>query len=336
MKILCSLSSIEFDVTHFPGTFYSKETHHPVFDLPQKRLLSYLAKWSANELTPTDSYLLFLALLKSSDLVEFRVPAFRSNQTDAIVANNMEYLAKTVVKLNTVANPAVVFPHYVISPDTKLLINVHYWIENWHQCYQQFLDGYRSVHAEQKLVRREHALERLIKNPHKPISAYANDIAEWAALAGSFPTFLTQSPFNSFSIPCTDYWKEIIRRCTRNDMIFSVPKKDIEELLEHCEEHIPVGSIQSHALFKVLRNAVEKQRNFLGIGEIDVRSGYTILDGNTSDVEAANITGLIQAAPLEEPKPEQYPNKFKYLQAKLRWQMAQKYGPKAGESNEQS
>ena len=333
MKILCSLSSIEFDVTHFPGTFYSKETHHSVFDLPQKRLLSYLAKWSGNELTSTASYLLFLALLKSSDLVDFRVPAFRTDKTDAIVANNMEYLAKTVVKLNTVQNPAVVFPHYVITPDTKFLTNVHYWIENWHQCYQQFLDGYRSAHTEQKLIRREHALERLIKNPHKPVSAYANDIAEWAAIAGSFPTFLTQSPFSSISIPIIDYWKEIIRRCTRNDQIFSVPKKDIEELLEHCEDNVPVGSIQSHMLFKVLRAAVEKQRNFLGIGEIDVKAGYTILSPESS-AEEANMAALIQAAPTEEPKPEQYPNKFKYLQAKMRWQMAQKYGKSQGESNE--
>jgi hypothetical protein len=325
MKILCSLSSIEFEVTHFPGTFYSKETHHPVFNLPQKRLLSYIGKWAGNELTPTDSYLLFLAILKSSDLVEFRVPAYRTPQTDSIIANNMEFLVRTVVKLNTVSNPAVVFPHYVISPDTKFLTNVHYWIENWHQSYIQFQEGYRREIDDRKLLKRESALERMIKNPHKPISSYASEIASWAALAGSFPTFLTTNPFSQLAVPISDYWREIIRRCASNDTIFSVPKKDIEELLEHCEDHIPIGSIYAHALFKVLRTAIEKQRNFLGIGEIDVRATYAILDNN-STAEQANMHALMSAAPDEKPQEKNYPTKFKYLQAKLRWEMSQKYG----------
>ena len=328
MKILCSISSLEFDVTHFPGTFHSRETYHPVFDLPQKRLLSYLSKWSSNELTPTDSYLLFLALLKSSDLIEFRVPAFRSEKTDAVIASNMEYLAKTVIKLNTVTNPGVHFPHYVITQETKFLTTVHYWIENWHQCYISFQDGHKKYYEDRKLARREVALERLIKNPHKHISVYANDLAEWAAVAGSFPTFLTSTPLVTQAIPCADYWKEIIKRCTKNEQIFSVPKKDIEELLEHCEDNIPVGSIQSHTLFKVLRQAVEKQRNFLGIGEIDFSpTKYTLLDDNV-DAETANMMALMNSAPTEEPKREQYPTQFAYMKAKMRWDMNRKYGNK--------
>jgi len=35
---------------------------------------------------------------------------------------------------------------------------------------------------------------------------------------------------------------------------------------------------------------------------------------------------MIDSAPAEEPKPEQYPNKIAYLKAKLRFQMAKKYG----------
>ena len=53
MKILCSMSGLEFDCDHFPGTFYAKELNHPIFYLPQKRLLTYTGKWAGGELTKT-------------------------------------------------------------------------------------------------------------------------------------------------------------------------------------------------------------------------------------------------------------------------------------------
>lgn len=331
MKILCSLSGLEFTCEHFPGNFQSRECYHPVFHLPQKALLPYLRKWGASELTPVDSYLLFLALLKSSDLVDFRTPVYRSDKTDSIIYNNMEFLARTVIKLNAVSNPAVCFPSYVITPDTRFLTNVHHWIENWHDEYVDFTNGRKKDYDDRKLARRESALERLIKNPHRTISSYARELAEWSAIAGSFPTFMTSSPWNRTTISCSDYWKEIIVRCSRNELLYSIPEKDLRELLDHCEENVPAGSIHSHALFQVLRKALEKQKNFLGLGDMDIRTNYEILS-ETDDVESANIKAMIASAPLEQPRIEQYPSKFQYLKAKLRWDMSVKFAaPTAAE-----
>lgn len=324
MKILCSISGVEFDVSHFPGTFYSREISHPIFLLPQKRLLSYTGKWASNELTSTDSYLLFLALLNSSEQIEFRTPVFRNEHTDRIIALNMESLVRTVIKLNTVRNPAVTFPRFAITIETRYLSNVHHWIDCWNDSYQSFLDGYRSAHESRKLIIRESALQRMIKNPHKDIREYALQLSEWAAVAGEFPSFLTRSPWNSLSIPCSEYWKAIIVRCARAEYLHQVSSKDLQELIDHCEDKIPVGSIYSHALFKILRAAQEKQKNYLGFGEIDLHSSYTLIDDSMS-VEAANMKAMVDSAPLEQPKRESYPTQFKYLQAKLRWEMAQKF-----------
>jgi len=325
VKILCSISSIEFNVDHFPGTFYSRELHHPIFSLPQKKLLSYTKKWAQGELTTTDSYLLFLALLNSSEYIDFRVPVYRSEQTDRIIALNMQSLITTVIKLNAVSNPAVVFPRFVITPDTRFLQNVHHWIECWNDSYQDFLDGYRSAHESRKLILRESALQRMIKNPHRSISDRAKQIADWAEIAGEFPRFLTQSPWNSVQIPCNEYWKAIIIRAAKDEYLHSVSSTDLQELLDHCEDKIPVGSIYSHDLFKLLRRAQDRQKNYLGLGDIDVRSTYSLLEENTS-AEAANMKALIDSAPETEPRPEMYPTRFKYIQAKLRWDMAKKYG----------
>ena len=324
MKVLCAYSSIEFTCEHFPGYLSSRETSHPLFQVPQKRLLSYIGKWAQGGLTPTDSYLLFLALLRSSELVDFRLPAIRTTSTDSIVAINMEPLCKVLTRLNTVTSPTLVFPHYVISKETRELDNVHYWVANWNLAYQEFQSGYRSAHESSKLRTREAALERLIKNPHKPIASYAAQIADWAATAGSFPTFILTNPHNSLRVSCADYWKFLITRCANEEQLYSIRRKDLEELLEHCEENIPIGSIYSNALFKILRHAIERQKNYLGLGDMDLsKSSYTILTENTS-VEAANMRAIVDAAPDHLPRPEEYPTKFAYMKAKLRWDMAQK------------
>lgn len=324
MKILCAYSGIEFDCSHFPGTFYSRESYHPVFNLPQKKLLSYTGKWAAGELTRIDSYLLFLAILKSSDLVEFRVPVFRNEHTDAIIAHNMEPMVKVICKLNAVTNPAVTFPHFVITTETRFLSNVNHWIENWTESYQEFLDGARRNYDQRKLLHRENALQRMIKNPHKSVKEYANQIAEWAAIAGEFPVFLVSTPFHpKVQIPLVEYWKQIIIRCTKEEYLYSIPRNDLQELIDHCEDKIPVGTIFSNTLFKVLRNALEKQHNFLGLGDLDIKSTFTILS-ERDDIESANLMAAAQSAPLEEPRQEQYPSKLAFMKAKFRWEMAKK------------
>ena len=338
MKVLCAISGVEFTVEHFPAYLTSREVSHPIFSLPQKKLLSYLGKWASQELTPTDSYLLFLSLLNSSELVDFRVPVSRTLETDSIVAQNMENLAKVVSRLNAVTNPSVVFPRYAVSPETKTLSNIKHWIENWNDSWQDFQDGFSREYDSRKLIVRESALERLIKNPHLPISSYASKIADWASIAGAFPEYLTTSPFTGLKVSMADYWKEIIIKCSREESLFLVPQVDIQDLLDHCESNISIGTIHSNALFKVLRHAIEKQKNFLGLGDMDLgKIKYQIL--STDDTtESANIKAMIDSAPEHEPRPESYPNKIAYLKAKLRFQMAKKYGtstpPEGDTSNE--
>lgn len=329
MKILCAYSSVEFECSHFPAALFSREMGHPIFYLPQKKLLAYIGKWASGELTPTDNYLLFLAVLKSTDLVDFRVPAIRTPSTPAIIATNLEDLFKITAKMNTITNPHVAFPHVAITPETKTLENIRHWIYNWNEAYADFVSGkekdYDDRLQSRRITLREGALERLIKNPHKPVSAYSTAIAEWAAIAGSFPAFQTIDRISGVQTSCDEYWKHIIQKCAHEDGLFSINKEDLDELIEHCETEIPIGTIFSNALFKMLRHAKEKHKNFLGLGDIDiVKTTYQILN-STDSVEDANIRAMMQSAPMEEPKRENYGTKFEYMKAKYRYDMSRKY-----------
>lgn len=335
MRILCAFSGIDFEVEHFPSYLNSRESYHPIFDIPQRKLIPYLRKWSARELTDIDSYLLFLATLNSTEQIEFRVPVYRSERTPQIIANNMENLFRVVLRMNTIATPSVVFPRYVITPDTKDLRSIPYWLQNWNDIYESFINGSRKGYDDRKLAQKEALLERLIRNPHKEIKEYIGRIADWAAEAGNFPTFLTISRLNNEKMTCSDYWKQVIQACTTDVKALGIPKSDLEEILEHCETNIPIGTIHSHKLFKLLRDTITKQKNFLDIGILGdsyskLGAGkYSLID-SSDDLENAHILNAIEQAPLEEPKKEDYPSKFKFLQAKMRWEMSRKSSKNEG------
>lgn len=337
MHIICSLSSLSFTCEHFPGSLSQREMHHPVFALPQKRLLSTISRWADQDrekFTPIDSYLLFLALLKSTGLVEFRAPACRTETTDAVVFQNMESLSLVVSRLATVRDVETTFPHYVISYGHQSLDNVDSWIANWNESYEDFKAGkQRDVEGRDEWKRlqiRENALQRLIKNPHRSISSYSAQIADWAAVAGSFPEFVITNPFPPFQkISCSDYWCSLITKAAHSEHLFGIRRADLEELLAHCEDKISAGSIYSDALFKVLRHALEKQKNYLGLGDLDISGSKFVILNPGDSTEAANIQAMVDMAPAEFPRREQYKTQFDFMRAKLRWNLSKKFGSSA-------
>lgn len=320
MKIQCTKSGLLLSVSYFPGTVQST---HPIFSMEQHKLLSYASKWSAGELTTQDSYLLFLALLDSTSLIHWRTPAI---QNDAAVARNMESLFQCIGHINLIHHPSFVLPNFVISSETADLDNVHYWIEAWNSSYQDFLNGYRTATEYERLKRREYALERMIKSTQLRNSAkYAQALAVWAAVAGSFPEFTILHPINQHPVTCSEYWQEIIRHCVKESRIYLYPDKDIDELILHCEEEIPHGSIHAHALMDLLRTGKKYQSGYLQLPDFDFDAYKAGLSSGENEVESANKAALIETAPTTPPRREDYSNELEYVRAKMKYKMRLKY-----------
>lgn len=315
-KILCGISGIEFSCEHLPIYLHSREYAHPIFYLPQPKLLGLYQKYRHAELNEIDSYLLFLAYLNSTDLIDWRVPAQLNAQTASIIANNFEHLVQVVSRMNTVKNPSVHFSHISVNPETKHLQNVAYWIASWEDTYDSFVSGYASQRIKMELSEIEERLESLIKDANRSEVKFASRLAEWADKAGNFPRFPVQVGLGT--IPCNEYWKSIIRKCTNQESIFQIPAKDLRELLDHCEEYIEAGSIYAFNVFQIIRGGIAKQSDFLGLGDFN----FTILNAEDS-VEKANKLAIISNAPTEKPARMQYPSQFAYLKAKLAYDMAQ-------------
>ena len=290
-----------------------------MFQIPQKKLLALVPKWAGGELNEVDSYLYFLALLNSTDLVEFRHPCKPTPDTSSIVYNNMEDLIQIIGKINLVTHPAAVFQRIAISPENNTLANVHYWIENWEKNLSDFEEGYITQTERMDLNRREAALEKLIKSQYKEIHL-ATQIANWAEIAGCFPSFQVSTQFGTME--CSEYWKLIIRKCINTESIFTIPLSDITELISHCEDNIEHGSIYAHTLMSMLRSGAEKNKNFLGLGDWDLSQSSINYQIVSDSVERANLDLLIATAPASEPRITDYPTKFEYLKAKAKWMLS--------------
>jgi hypothetical protein len=124
-----------------------------------------------------------------------------------------------------------------------------------------------------------------------------------------------------------NYWKQIIRKCINKDSIFKIPLIDLEDLIEHCEINIPHGSIYAHTLMELLRAGRDRNKNFLGLGDWDLSSSsisYRIISEEDS-VETANFSAILMSAPTTEPRLQEYPSRFAWLKAKVKWDMAQNH-----------
>lgn len=331
-RILCAYSGIDYHCDHFPIYNTKRESHHPVFDLSPESLLHLSDKWISNSLTPTDNYLYYLALFKSTQLVDFRVPAIQTTLTQSIIANNMYSLLRMVERISVLGEEKVRYslslPQYVISPDTKDLANTRYWLEIWEKNYDDYKAGYKSSTLIDKIARKESYLERMIKDHNKDISQYAATLADWACLAGDFPNCeagLDSSILGGKKMTLAEYWCTIIKLCARKEPVYNIPDADIEELIEHCETELHQSGIYFFELMSLLRNASKKKLEYLSLGDIDIGSGtFRILDAEAS-VEDANMLAMIDTAPKEKPIEKDYPNKLAYIRAKMKYDIMVSY-----------
>jgi len=331
-SIVCAKSSVIFACEHMPLSLSSREVSHPIFSISKKKLISLAGQWHIGKLSPTESYLLYLALLNSTELIIWRVPAQYTAKTASIVANNMEALIHIIGKVDVIQHPSFVLPHFAISSDTCNLENSYHWIQAWIANYNEWYDGLKSASEREeyksRLESRETSLSRLIKTADTSVEDLSIVLASWAEVAGNFPEFLTSHPITRRPIPINEYWKQIIRACANDDAIWRFPSGDISELIHHCEDNIIHGNIQSHSLMKLLRNGQKRHADYLGFSDIDLggkqATSFTILDSESSS-EDANKIAAINAAPELEPLAKNYPNKFSYLKAKANWDMARRY-----------
>jgi hypothetical protein len=288
---------------------------------PLDTLLSRTGNWAKGELTPVENYILFVALLKSTNLVTFDVPA-RPNRS--VVTGNMERLIKAAAWIHFLRTK-IYLPSYVVRDENATLSNIHLWLEALEDAKTDFHSNYWTIGARNKLEARQDALERMIKSPSRNQLRYASTLADWALTASGADVKLDKE--------MQDQWRAIFR--LRGNDIALVSLDDIEDVLDYMTLNLDSykGGIFANEVILHLRKlkVMKEKGDFFGI--ID----YDTLDYDPEDVldnpfkilprdsKAHQFIKTVAAnAPTTLPRKEDYATSVEFLRATSAYRIAQR------------
>lgn len=316
-KVICAISGLELKVSYVGMTLRDRELAHPIFYLPQKKLLTMYEMYIQGKYNDIDSYLLFLALLNATDHVKFACPVkYRGEHTQKVIANNIDMLVQVMWKSAVITHPAFKQPKYIITDTIKTnsLLGIGEWLDLWQENITIFHMGYARQKHLAKLSSIEKKLERVILSGTTG-PQLAMNVAKWADKAAEFPK------------DKRELWMKTIRKCFNSAAMFSTPKALLKEIKTYCEGEIEVGTIHFHKLMEVLREGEQRHNDFLGLGDISlpsakVSTNYTMMDEEVaSNAETNSLIDIIAKAPTEPPSRENYPSSVAYLRAKLNYRV---------------
>lgn len=319
--LTCAISGISFQVPYMDAIVISHTEgyYHPIFAAPYNTLCKLYSMHTKGMLDPTDSYLLFLAFLHSSEKITWNVPVAltpTAASTKKLIQNYLAQLVGVLHKTHCISHPSFKQPAYTVTKDNCDLHTVKHWIDSWNENIEFFQAGRISQREYEALTKTENKLTKLILSGEDP-KDYSHVIAKWASQAAEFP-------------PNKDeYWKRTIRSCFNISKMFSTPLTDLKQIKDFCECNIEAGSIHFHTLIKVLNEGISRHIDYLGGSSLAL--GYTLLPNPTSIAakEALKkndeaILQLASKAPDSCPVESDFSSQLDFLKARIAYRTKQR------------
>jgi hypothetical protein len=310
MKLFCPYSGTHLTLAEFPEL--RARIRHPIFELPLQQLEDLRASTNSD----SEHYLLVLAFLNSSTLVEFRTPAKFSTLSVQNAITHLEPLAWAARTVLEFPKPSEAFPRLVIDESTADLSTLGTWLGLLKDSFAELSRAARVKSETKVLETLEEYLDRVPASPSK--------LADWAAIVGKFP---------KDKLP---EWKSLIRKAVEGSL-----KESPEELIRFCELQIPIDSVYAIDLMKHLRGVEDSVLEGFGCGwQKPVAAGvrYQILEPRERNERSESgpgpgtvlgsspgTLGVASSVPtVPEPKKSQFPTLLAYMKAKTAWDSAQR------------
>ena len=319
-RITCAISGIRFQCSFLDNvSIPHKEGYfHPTFALPHEILHKLYDKHCNGDLNHTDSYLLFIAFLHSSNKIIWEHPANlnpNDSSTRQLVENNITQLIKVLAKSEMIKHPSFEQPKFKVTYETSLLHQIPNWIEAWEDNIAFFHRNSASIRQQQTLMEIENKFSYHINSGNSP-DKYTHIIANWACEAASFPPLRAES------------FKKIIRSCFNINAMFNTDLDLIKEVKDYCECNIDAGSVHFHILSEVFNAGIARHKDYLGISSIG--RGYDILPSPHSTVAnkekekeiKSQLHDMATTANENEPVSKDYPDSISFLKAQLAFRLA--------------
>ena len=316
-KVTCAISGVPYTTDYLANLTvpHTEGMVHPIFSVQRPILYKLYTQHCKGQLTPTDSYLLFLAFFHSSGQVTWRYPASLSPtalSTQVLIENTFASLIRVLEQSDLISHPSFEQPSFAVYHENSSLKYLPNWILAWERNISHFYSFKSSQDDLDKLQKLENKLSYHILSGEDP-QKYAGVIANWASRAGEF------------NASDAVLWKETIKNCFSPTKMFNTPLTLLKEIKEHIELNIEVGSIHFHTLYEVINEGIAKHKDFLGGSDL----GYTLLPTLDSLRDApaqrgvAELATLIANAPEKPPVSTDYNSSVDFLRARLAYKVAQ-------------
>lgn len=324
MKVTCRKSGISYTMPQL-GNLLVVNAQHPVFDASQRSLLVMVGSWQRGDLDDASSVLLFLALADSTDLVLWDSPFQLTPVAMSQINANMARMASCVFRLNEIRSVTFEVPKFMCSKHGAVNTVEGFLgaVASWEDAIADMNSATARQMAGAKLNRIEQGLERLLRLQKRKPEAYAKRLAAWASEASAFPT--DEIVRNGKVVTTKEYWEALIYRIFMGSRIEMIPEIDIIDLLEFCEVEIPHGNIFAESLMSTLRNALQRQQEFLGVPILRRVKTFTVIgisqgDEDQRQKDSDTLKQMALQAPLIAPTRMQFESVFAFLRAQVRWE----------------
>lgn len=361
MKMKCPLSGISFQFSSFQ-TLEVKQLH-PLFSCKPKEVIgTYLAPALSGKLVPHEVHLFGTFLLSQLPVERWDRPLLdlaSLEYWETFWAKHLEKLSSAILRIDgkEISRLPVFAVQCRASSEGQPLGNMKDWLTELHlriaEYYEPISDEakkrnkvFRAELGETQYVTEEDC-NRLIEKALR--GSLLNDrekqkfpgiIASWAARVGDFPTAYFQKESGE-KVVLAHFWKGIIQAAFDLDprsmgvaslLSDGVTVEDLDELLEHCQTNIPIGTMQASALFRELEKVKEVIEEFRPSGAGSTRN----LDISIAILSQKEITDILhEVSPVapqvrkEEtdplaPKKEDYPTLSAFVRAKARYAESKK------------
>lgn len=323
MKLKCPKSGISYSVNIGYG---HGKVPHPIFGLPTKALIMQnLDVFIMGKLSKTEVHLLGCALLNKLPIIWER--PLQESVCIPFWKSHIEQLATIVMQHDP--TKTAFLPKFKISAITEDLSNLSIYLHSVDSAILEYNNG--NVKADYFRDRTEETILRLLRTAlakAEKTKMLPTLMADWASDVGRFPDtrILVSEGLHS---TLREHWHYIIKK------VFSVSSPveilsetislgDVDELIEHCEQNIDVGSIHSLALFRKLRIVKEVLAEFrspakltnIQIAETNKNLVHALIDDASNFVQATETNKVYKDG---EPMRSNYPTLTAFTRAKLAW-----------------
>lgn len=270
MKLHCPISGLYYSAPYLHYAPYTTTATHPSLTLNDKQLLALLEQSDAPEnigLDTTDQrvsyYLLHIAMLARLP-VQFRTAVDFQAAYPHLVQHS-QALRHAVV--HTISVPTHELPGYAVTKTNADLANLGSYLDSIHDAMRYRIRTNRERARIERIAAQEQKLDRLIYAQSRyQINQLAKMLPDWADQAtGGFPTFIITLPSGD-TMPLALAWKRAITLSITGEhyrLIGMYRKQDIEELIEHLEDNLELGTPYCAKLLRALRTSLDVIKDFM-------------------------------------------------------------------------